>query len=278
MTSDTSFATNPADFLYSEDELNKIGVLDEGASKLVKSALEFMRKRPDLIVPNKWALECAAALGIVKAPASPISLTLSESSMTTTSSVLTVGSGATVMSEYAPSNYERVRYYNGIAGEDECPELVYRSNYTTPFRQPTGRYAQPVVKSIYGADDTPLGKIWATVLDDIRLIVKAAVNDYSCLNACRFYTHGPDSFVHNPDGVTDGGSLGPAVVWVGIPPGSTTVDIAHDASQKILELLHQNGVNDAVIEWRDAVVSRLSIPLPFALPTAPTASSKCATS
>ncbi|KAJ7275490.1 hypothetical protein B0H12DRAFT_1266948 [Mycena haematopus] len=139
---------------------------------------------------------------------------------------------------YAPGEYERVAYYNGITGEGECPELIYRSTcLTAPFSQPTGRFAKPVVKSIYGADDSPLGKIWPTVVDDIRLIVKMAVSNYSCLDA-----------------------LGPAVVWVGVPRGSVSADTAHDVSQTILGLLLKNGVDDAVVEWREAVVSRLAGP------------------
>ncbi|KAH9926599.1 uncharacterized protein BXZ73DRAFT_49390 [Epithele typhae] len=165
------------------------------------------------------------------------------------------------MSKYAPSDYERVCYYSGIAVEGECPELIYRSDcLTTPFRSPTGRFATPIVKSIYSADDTPLGKIWATVLDEIHAIVKTAVPSYSCIDADRFYTHGPNGFIHNPDGVTDGGSLGPAVVWVGVPPGSTSADTAHDVSQTILALLHKNGVDNAVVEWRGAVVLKFSGP------------------
>lgn len=166
-----------------------------------------------------------------------------------------------MMSEHAPSSYERTCYYNGIAGEGECPELIYRSDYSaTSFPEPTGRFAKSVVKSVYGADDTPLGQIWSTISDQVRVMVKAAVPKYSCIDVARFYTHGPDGFVHNPDGETDGGSLGPATIWVGVPPGSTSADTAHDVSQLILGLLLKNDIKDAVVEWRDAVVQKLSGP------------------
>ncbi|KAJ3991618.1 hypothetical protein F5050DRAFT_1802082 [Lentinula boryana] len=242
---------DPANFPYSQEQLRNIGVLAEDAPELAKSALNFMQTQP-----RAFALQCAA----MKAFSPPASPTLSESFVVTSFSALSISSEATVVSKYAPSNYKRVCYYNGIAGEGECPELVYSSDLTTPFDEPKGRFAKAVVKSIYGADDTPLGKVWSTVLETIRTIVKAAVDNYSSIEACRFYTHGPDGFVHNPDGVTDGGSLGPAIVWVGVPPGSTSADTAHDASQLILELLRKNGVEDAVIEWRDAVVSKLTGP------------------
>ncbi|EJD39213.1 hypothetical protein AURDEDRAFT_171803 [Auricularia subglabra TFB-10046 SS5] len=238
----------PATFPYSDEELKKIGT-----PELARTALALMRERPDLLPPNKWALECVVALGREKARASAAP---SDSSMTAAFPAPSAASNSTFA--YVPSDYERACYYSGISGEGECPVLIYRSDYlSNPLCKPTGRYDKPVVKSIYGAEDTPLGKIWATVLDDIRLIVKTAVPNYSCIDACRFYSHGPDGFTQNPDGETDGGSLGPAVVWVGVPPASTSVDTAHDASQKILALLHKSGVDDASVEWRGAVVTRL---------------------
>ena len=54
------------------------------------------------------------------------------------------------------------------------------------------------------------------------------------------------------------GSLGSVVIWVGVPPGSTSADTAHEASQDILTLLQKNGVNGAVVEWCGAVVQRLA--------------------
>lgn len=180
--------------------------------------------------------------------------------MATNLSALTVASDAAALSVHTPNDYERAFYYNGISGEGKGPELIYRSNhFTTPFVRPTGRFANPVVKSIYPADNTPLGKVWPTVLDQIRDIVKEAVPNYSCISANRFYTHGPDGFVHNPDGQTDGGSLGPPVVWVGAPLDAASPDTAHEVSQTILQLLHKNDVDDVVVEWHAAAaVSRLS--------------------
>lgn len=174
--------------------------------------------------------------------------------MTTISSL---GVGTTAVSEHAPSAYERTCYYNGINGEGiRGPKLIYRSNYrTTPFVMPTGRWAYPPVKSVYGVFDTPLNKIWNSIRDEVRAIVKAAVPDYSSIDVAQFYTHGPDGFVHNPDGVKDGGSMGPVTIWVSAP-GSTSADIAHDASQQILALLSENDISDVVVEWREAYIVR----------------------
>ncbi|TFY61914.1 hypothetical protein EVG20_g6885 [Dentipellis fragilis] len=54
--------------------------------------------------------------------------------------------------------------------------------------------------------------------------------------------------------------LGPPVVWVGVPPSSTTPGIAHKVSQAILVLLAEHGAEDVVVEWREAVLSMFSGP------------------
>jgi len=40
-------------------------------------------------------------------------------------------------------------------------------------------------------------------------------------------------------------------------PGSTSPETAHDVSQQILALLRKNGVEDVVVEWREAVAQKL---------------------
>lgn len=78
-------------------------------------------------------------------------------------------SGATRVFEYTPDEYEKTSYYNGIAGDGDHPELIYRSDYsTTPFPKPTGRYAHIPVKSPRGVFDTPLNRVWDTVGPQIR--------------------------------------------------------------------------------------------------------------
>src|SRR5258707_6058392 len=51
-------------------------------------------------------------------------------------------------------------------------------------------------------------------------------------------------------GVKAKGSLGPVVIWVGVIPGSTSADTAHEVSQEILALLLKNRVEGGV-EWRE---------------------------
>jgi hypothetical protein len=73
-----------------------------------------------------------------KDPGSPGSPTLSDASAVSSNlSALTLASDATVVSQYTPDEYERTSYYNGITGDGDHPELVYRSDFlTTPFGLP----------------------------------------------------------------------------------------------------------------------------------------------
>ena len=63
------------------------------------------------------------------------------------------------------------------------------------------------------------------------------------IDPARFITHG------------EGGeeTLGPVVIWVGVYPGSTSADTAHEVSQNILELLEKSRVKDVEVEWHEAV-------------------------
>ena len=170
------------------------------------------------------------------------------------SAALTFASDATVVSEYTPDEYERGSYYKGITGDGDHPELVYRSDFSTkPFPKPVGRFAHIPVKSLRGVFDTPLNGVWDTVGPEIRDLVKARKIIWSSLDPARFFTHGPP-------GEEEKGSLGPVVIWVGVIPGSTSSDTAHEVSQEILALLLKNGVEDAVVEWREAVPQRLAGP------------------
>ncbi|KAI0765460.1 hypothetical protein C8Q74DRAFT_1205077 [Fomes fomentarius] len=167
---------------------------------------------------------------------------------------MSFASDTTAVSKYAPDAYERKSYYNGIAEDGDHPELVYRSDcLTKPFPKPVGRHAHIPVKSIYGVFDTPLNGIWHTVGPQIRDLIKLREIRRSSTDTARFFTHGPP-------GEEAKGSLGPVVIWVGVLPGSTSSDTAHDVSQEILALLLKNGVEDVVVEWREAVPQRLAGP------------------
>lgn len=166
----------------------------------------------------------------------------------------TLASNVSAVSEFGPDEYERASYYNGITGDSDHPELVYRSDFrTTPFPKPVGRFAHVPVKSTRGVFGTPLNMVWDTVGPKIRDIVKAQKVRWSSIDPARFFTHGPL-------GEDEKGSLGPVVIWIGVLPGSTSPATAHDVSQQILDLLANNGVKDVVVEWREAVLQRLTGP------------------
>ncbi|KAH8977132.1 hypothetical protein EDB92DRAFT_2002107 [Lactarius akahatsu] len=159
-----------------------------------------------------------------------------------------------VQGPHTPDKYERTSYYNGITGDDDHPVLIYRSDFlTTPFLKPVGRHTNIPVKSLRGVFDTPLNGVWDTVGPKIRDLIKARKINWSSIDPARFFTHGPL-------GEEEKGSLGPVVLWVGVIPGSTSSDTAHKVSQEILALLLENGVKDAVVEWREAILQRLAGP------------------
>ena len=169
-------------------------------------------------------------------------------------SALTPASDATPVSVHGPDEYETTTYYNGITGDHDHPDLVYRSDFlTTPFPKPVGRFAYAPVKSLRGVFDNPLNGVWDTVGPQIRNLIKARKINWSSIDPARFFTHAPL-------GEAAKGSLGPVVIWIGVIPGSTSVDTAHKVSQEILTLLRENGVDDVVVEWREAVLQRLAGP------------------
>jgi hypothetical protein len=169
-------------------------------------------------------------------------------------SAITFTSDTTVVSQYIPSEYERVSYYNGITGDSDHLELIYRSNFlTTPFPKPVGRYAHIPVKSLRGVFDTPLNGVWDTVGLQMCDLLTTRKIDWSSIDPACFFTH-------RMLGEEEKGTLGPAVIWVGVHPGSTSSDTAHKVSQEILALLWEHGVKDAVVEWHEAVLQKLAGP------------------
>lgn len=170
-------------------------------------------------------------------------MTLSDEPFSTQHSIDTA---TTVSSNHAVSDFERRTYYNGIAGNGGHPNLLYRTGSAKhPWTCPTGRFTSLPTKSVRGVYDTPLNKVWRVVLPRIRDLVKEK-GPYSCIDAARFVTR------HDGKEI-----LGPPTVWIGVPPGSTSADTAHDVSEAILALLAENGVEDVEVEWREAVVLRL---------------------
>jgi hypothetical protein len=148
-----------------------------------------------------------------------------------------LASDATAVSKHRPDVYERTSYYNSITGDNNHLDLVYHSNYVTaPFPRPIGRHPHIPVKSLRGVFDTPLNGVWCTVSPQVHDLIKAHKVHWSSIDPACFFTH-------RPSGEEEKGSLSPVIIWVGILPGSTSPDTAHDVSQDILMLLVKNGVD-----------------------------------
>ncbi|KAH8828024.1 hypothetical protein DL96DRAFT_1555564 [Flagelloscypha sp. PMI_526] len=97
--------------------------------------------------------------------------------------------------QHTPGDYERRFYYNGIAGDDDHPVLVYRSTFATPFPKPADRFAYVPVKSLRGVHGT-------------RLLVS----------------------------------------------GRPSTLLASSPTDRLERKSRKNGVEDAVIEWRESVI------------------------
>ncbi|KAI0029074.1 hypothetical protein K488DRAFT_89093 [Vararia minispora EC-137] len=205
-----------------------------------------------------FALHCINSVGRqskgAASPGSPGSPTLGDrSALSSNLSAVAVASDATALPKPTPDEYERTSCYNGIARDSDHPELVYRTDYsTTHFPKPAGTHFHLPVKSLRGVYDIPLNGVWDTVGPEIRDLIKAREIRWSSIDSdpARFFTHGPLG--------EEKGSLGPVVVWIGVLPGSTSSDTADAVSQEILEIFPKNGVEDAVVERREAVPQKLT--------------------
>ncbi|PFH47767.1 hypothetical protein AMATHDRAFT_151334 [Amanita thiersii Skay4041] len=110
------------------------------------------------------------------------------------SSNLSTASGATIVPKYVPDEYERTSYYNGITGDKDHPELVYRSDFhTTFFPKPTGRYAHIPIKSLRGIFGTPLNNVWDTVGPQICDLIRAWKIRWSSIDPVAFNEVGIES-------------------------------------------------------------------------------------
>lgn len=169
----------------------------------------------------------------------PSSLALSDVTMVSSLSIL---SDATAASVHGPDMYERTSYYNGITGDSDHPDLVYRSDFlTTPIPNPVSRHTSLPIKSLHGVFNTPLNGVWDTVGPQNCDLIKAWKINWSSIDPACFFTHAPL-------GEEVKGSLGPVVIWVGVILGSTSADTTHEVSKEILTLLQKNGVDSTVME------------------------------
>ncbi len=155
---------------------------------------------------------------------------------------------------YEPNDSERVWYYYGVAGSkpSDTPSLLYRSTYAEPYALPGDSWDMPQAKQVFGASDHKLAQHW-----DVLVLAVGALLDnhgvaWQSIDPVRFSTT-------TWRGEVD--AVGAPVVWVCVRPGSTTSALAHALSQHILIILHRMGLDDVAVEWREAIVARLSAPM-----------------
>ncbi|KIM34169.1 hypothetical protein M408DRAFT_19118 [Serendipita vermifera MAFF 305830] len=242
---------DPSVFPFTDEELNDAGLLGEGK--------RFSTRSAELSI---FALQCIDYAGQSKSPNS------SFSDLSLFSAHTLTASQGSVASPYAVPNYEKAVYYNGTTDDGDHPDLLYRSDFATnPFPPPQprapGNFGHLPSKSLRGVYNTSLHRVWRTVGPQIRDLMKARNVRYSSIDPARFVSYGED----------EKETLGPPVVWIAVPPNSTSPDTAHDVTQAILAILEENGARDVVVEWREAVLSKLSGPplMPVVDSTDPTA-------
>ena len=133
-----------------------------GVSELTVQVFETMKNHPDLLSESfffsflvytalttfrpdlsLFALECinlrAHQRKDPSSPCSPSPPTLRDGSAVSPN---LSASDATVVSKYGPDQYERMSYYNGITGDGDHPELVYRSDFLTTPTSPLSHSAE----------------------------------------------------------------------------------------------------------------------------------------
>lgn len=201
--------------------------------ELIERAMETMNLQLDLSNPTPFIVQCMEFVRKHKSPAPPVLPMLSDISQCS----------ARRPSAYAVSDFERTSYYNGITTEGKPPELLYRTGSAKyPWIEPSSEHAYLPTKSLCGVHRTLLNDVWSTVGRQVSQLVRDRTNRYS-IDLVRFVTDGEDGEE----------TLGPVVIWVGVYPGSTSADTAHEASQDILRVLEKNGIKDVEVEWHETV-------------------------
>ena len=180
-------------------------------------------------------------------PTSPISHALSNFSHHSTLSHDTTTSAFSVGSVRVISNFEASPYYLGISPDP--PPLLYRTRHDKhPFVKPKGFEACHTYKSVHGVYGHTLNAVWKTVGPLVRDLLKTQRIRYTSINVACFITYG-DNEEEIP---------GAVVIWVGVYPGSTAADTAHDSSKDILALLEgydleSYDIEDVEVEWQESI-------------------------
>lgn len=119
----------------------------------------------------------------------------------------------------------------------------------SPFPVPTpgDRYFTIPVKTAHDAIDTPLANVWPTVGPLILALLKARGIKYSAVMPVRFSINSDEH-------------LGPAVVWIAIPPKSSEAGTVRDATPDILNILTAQQITGVTVEWYSGTVKKFDGP------------------
>lgn len=150
---------------------------------------------------------------------------------------------------YAPSPIEAKHYYYGLYSK---PRLIARSSID-PWVEPRGpeAYLTPKELSPLGFNH-PLRKLWEpTVGPDIASYLDAMGVEWSSLDPVRI------GYVDDPSP--------PAILWVGVLPGTLTAEVGVNVAVHCKDILSANGINDVHVELRESEVfcsAKLYKPVP----------------
>ncbi|KAI1785366.1 hypothetical protein LXA43DRAFT_1117173 [Ganoderma leucocontextum] len=244
-------------------ELETLGYLTDKVAPGVKKRVEEVRANPKHLGEiTVFMVECmirrnsrqaAAAPRVADDPlAPPTSPTSPTSTVSDADTVFSRYSGTsdafTVVTPDLITQYERDFYYHGLSGNP--PPLLWRSDLEqSPFPVPTpgDRYFTIPAKTAHDAIDTPLAKVWPTVGPLILALLKARGIKYSAMKPVRFSINSDEL-------------LGPAVVWIAIPPKSSEAGTVRDATPEILNILAAQQITGVTVEWYLGTVKKFDGP------------------
>ncbi|KAI5885212.1 uncharacterized protein SCHCODRAFT_02645452 [Schizophyllum commune H4-8] len=223
-------------FPYKQKQLEEAGLVGEGLSEEVREIIEDMRERPIMYLgatldqlksTNEHALFWEKIAAVRTHP---------ETLSTTTDG-----------SPYAVSEYEKWFYYHGNSNT-----LVYRSDlHTNPFPDPSPGARPPQRRfdhfswhmhpALHDAWNAP-----ARVHHQVSEALKA--RGITFYDACLYRVREGDE-----DEDVWPAPQGRPIVWVLMPPGAVTAEVAHEVSEEIFALLEKQGIarGDLEVEWAE---------------------------
>ncbi|KAK6362023.1 hypothetical protein TWF730_005726 [Orbilia blumenaviensis] len=139
-----------------------------------------------------------------------------------------------------PSHHFSINYYYGLPSRPPLLATTKPQAHISPIGFPD----YPVSKTIYAISGRhPVVSMWDSGLaDDILGVLKRMAIDWTSLEV-----------VHIP--VATDPSPGPAIVWIGVEPGTLSYREAAITASKCQEVIDTNGISDCFVEMRSSVVT-----------------------